>query len=213
MNEACILRFMHKHSSRFGAHLRKLRVQRGIGLTKLAMTIGISPTYLSKIERGEMPSPAERQVVALANVLGQDKDVFLAMAGRIPSDLPAIIKKHPREYAALLRALRNIRGPDMHTLFDSLIRDDALVRAGSVGPFAIVEMKRSGIDPKECDQIERYKEMLARIDYKPLARSKATFEAKIGNRRIDLLLTDAASQDAKLVKPSTRPRKQRVRGG
>lgn len=87
---------MVKPSGRFGAHLRRLREKQGIGLRKLATTIGISPTYLSKIERGEMPPPAERQVVALARTLGQDPDVFLAMADKIASDLPAIIEKHPR---------------------------------------------------------------------------------------------------------------------
>jgi transcriptional regulator with XRE-family HTH domain len=172
------------------------------------MTIGISPTYLSKIERGEMPPPAEQQVVALANVLGQDTDVFLAMAGRIASDLPAIIKKHPRQYASLLRALRNIRKSDLHTLFDRLFSDNALARSGSVGPFTIVEMKRSGADPKEWDrQLAEYKEMLARIDYKPLTGATGVFEAKIGDRKIDLLLADAHSQRTKLVKTSARQRK------
>ena len=109
---------MLKHGSRFGAHLRKLRVQRGIGLRKMAMIIGISPTYLSKIERGEMPPPAEEQVVALAKILEQDTDVFLGMAGRIASDLAPIIKKHPREYAGLLRGLRKLRKQDFRLFFD-----------------------------------------------------------------------------------------------
>ena len=161
---------MHKHSSRFGAHLRKLRVQRGIGLTKLAMTIGISPTYLSKIERGEMPPPAEEQVVALAGILGQDKDVFLGMAGRIPSDLPPIIKKHPREYAGLLRALRNIRKQDFYVLFDVIGPDRGFDAIGPDGE--IIQFKRNEATPEEADRrIARYKAMLARIDRKPLALS------------------------------------------
>jgi transcriptional regulator with XRE-family HTH domain len=153
---------MHKPGNRFGAYLRKLRVQRDIGLRKLAMTIGISPTYLSKIERGDMPPPAEEQVVALADILGQDKDVFLGIAGRIASDLPSIIKKHPREYAALLRALRNTRKVDLYILLDALKGQ-------------IVEFKSwSGTREEAERQVAEYKALLARIDQKPLVFSRTT---------------------------------------
>jgi HTH-type transcriptional regulator, competence development regulator len=171
MGEACILRSMLKHDSRFGAHLRKLRVQRGIGLRKLAMTVGISATYLSKVERGEMPPPAERQVLALARILGQDEDVFLGMAGRIASDLPAIIKKHPREYAGLLRALRNIRKQDFYVLFDTIGPDLGFDAIGPDGE--LIQFKRYEATPEEAArQFAEYKAMLARIDRKPLALSR-----------------------------------------
>jgi HTH-type transcriptional regulator, competence development regulator len=203
MNEACILRFMHKHRSRFGAHLRKLRVQRGIGLTKLAMTIGISPTYLSKIERGEMPPPAERQVVALAKVLGQDKDVFLGMAGRVASDLPAIIQKNPSKYAALVRALRKFRGADFDILF-------AALEPG--GPIA-VEFKRPGGSLEEAGrQIDEYKAMLSRIDCKPLVLSRTAAGAKASSGRIDLIISgDANKGGTSPLQSPGRGRKRRVR--
>jgi len=189
---------MGKTDTRFGDQLRRLRLQRGIGLSKLARAIGISPTYLSKIERGELPPPAERQVVAISKILGLDEDVFLAMAGRIASDLPAIIKDHPSEYAALLRAFRNLRGSDLRVFCES------------VGRFTIVDMKRSGANPEECDrQIAMYKEMLGRIDYKPLARLRKAVEAKVGNQRIDLLLADSGPHHTKLIKVPGPRRKQR----
>jgi transcriptional regulator with XRE-family HTH domain len=132
------------------------------------MTVGISPTYLSKIERGEMPPPAERQVVALADILGQDRDVFLGVAGRIPSDLPPIIKKHPREYAALVRALRNIREQDFYVLFNA-------IGAGfdAIGPDGeIMQVKHRGTSEEADRRLAEYKAMLARIDYKPIALSR-----------------------------------------
>ena len=159
---------MVKNRNRFGAHLRKLRVGRGVGLRKLATTVGISATYLSKVERGEMPPPAERQVVALADILGQDRDVFLGVAGRIPSDLPPIIKKHPREYAALVRALRNIRKQDFYVLFNA-------IGAGfdAIGPGGeIMQLKYRGT-PEEADRrLAEYEAMRARIDYKPIVLSR-----------------------------------------
>jgi len=190
----CILNLMLKRGNRFGAHLRKLRVQQGIGLRKLAMAIGISPTYLSLVEREEMPPPAERQVVALADALGQNRDVFLGIAGKVPSDLPVIIRKHPREYAALLRGLRRLREEDFPLLFDALV----------------VEFKRWTGTPEEADrQIAEYKAMLERIDYKALVRS-TTVEAKIGNRRIDLLLTNSASSRARLPKVPSQARRRKA---
>ena len=42
----------------------------------------------------------------LANELGQDPDVFLAMAGKVSSDLQEIIRKRPRVFAELIRQLK-----------------------------------------------------------------------------------------------------------
>jgi HTH-type transcriptional regulator, competence development regulator len=191
---------MRKHGNRFGVHLRKLRVQRGMGLRKLAKTMGISPTYLSRIERGEVPPPAERQVIALANILGQDKDVFLGMAGRIPSDLPAIIQKNPSKYAALLRALRKFRGADFDLLFDSL------------GGQIAVEFKRSRGSPEEAGrQIDEYKAMLSRIDSEALVLSRTAAGAKTKSRS-DLIISRGSNIDgANPLQSSRRGRKQRAR--
>jgi len=177
---ACILQFMVGQDSGFGAHLRKLRVKQGLGLRQLAKTIGVSPTYLSLVEQGKLAPPAERQVVALAKKLGQEEDVFLAMAGRIASDLPGIVKKHPRLYAHLLRAFRNLREKDLHALVDTL---EAL-ESGAVA----VEFKHWRGTSEEAErQVAEYRDMLSRIDYKALARSKGILEAKIGDRKIDIL--------------------------
>lgn len=198
---------MVEHGSRFGAHLRKLRVQRGIGLRKLAMTIGISPTYLSMVEQGKMPPPAERQVVALAKILGQDKDVFLGLAGRVASDLPAIIHKNPSKYAALVRALRKFRGADFDILF-------AVLEPG--GPIA-VEFKRSGGSLEEAGrQIDEYKAMkamLSRIDSKPLVLSRTAAGARKSGGRIDLSISGGANMGGTTPLQSPgRGRKRGVRG-
>lgn len=84
--------------------MRALRLRRGIGLRSFARQLGISPTYLSKIERGEFPPPAEEKVVSIADALGEDRDVMLALAGRVASDLVEIIRRYPRELAIFLRS-------------------------------------------------------------------------------------------------------------
>jgi DNA-binding XRE family transcriptional regulator len=46
---------------RFGALVRREREAKEIGLREMAKTIGVSPTYLSKVERDEFPPPRRRQ--------------------------------------------------------------------------------------------------------------------------------------------------------
>ncbi len=87
----------------FGATLRRLRMARKMGLREFAAKVGLSPTYISKIERDEFLPPAEDKVKAMAIILRQDPDEFLALAGRLPSDLSEILKLRQREMVALLR--------------------------------------------------------------------------------------------------------------
>ena len=88
---------------KFGATIRALREQRQISLRKFADKVGISPTYLSKVERDEFPPPGEETIKQMAEALGQDPDELLALAGKVSSDLPAIIQQRPREMASFLR--------------------------------------------------------------------------------------------------------------
>ena len=91
-------------SLEFGATVRKEREAKSISLRKFAAMVNMSPTYLSKVERGEFPPPAEEKVVAIANALDQNPDELLALAGRVASDLDQIIQEQPTEMATFLRA-------------------------------------------------------------------------------------------------------------
>ncbi len=88
---------------KFGATIRALREKQQISLRKFADKVGISPTYLSKVERDEFPPPGEKKIKEIAEALGQDPDELLALAGKVSSDLPAIIQQRPREMASFLR--------------------------------------------------------------------------------------------------------------
>lgn len=90
---------------KFGRTIRKLREERGVSIAEFAKKVGMSPTYLAPIERDVFPPPAEAKVVRIAKALDQDPDEFLALAGRIASDLERVVLKHPKETAALLRAV------------------------------------------------------------------------------------------------------------
>ncbi len=101
---------------KFGAFIRREREAREIGLREMAKMIGVSPTYLSKVERDEFPPPAEDRVKAIAKIIGRDADELLALAGRVASDLSEIIKQNPREMAALLRTAKGLTADDMARL-------------------------------------------------------------------------------------------------
>lgn len=95
----------------FGDHIRKAREalqagDRTFSLRHVAARIGIEPAYLSKIERGVFPPPSEEVIVKLSEVLGEDPDVLLALAGKLSSDLQQIIMQRPKLFADLLRQLR-----------------------------------------------------------------------------------------------------------
>ncbi len=99
----------------FGDHLRNVRKllrqeDRRYSLRQVAQRIDVEPSYLSKIERGEVAPPSEATTVKLAKELGQDPDVLLAMAGKVSSDLQEIIRKRPELFAELIRQLK--KAPD-----------------------------------------------------------------------------------------------------
>ncbi len=101
---------------KFGALVRREREAKEIGLREMAKMIGFSPTYLSRVERGEVPPPAEDRVKRIAEILDRDPDALLALAGRVASDLTDIIRRRPREMADFLRAARGLTAEDMARL-------------------------------------------------------------------------------------------------
>jgi transcriptional regulator with XRE-family HTH domain len=103
-------------SEKFGEFVRRERLEKEIGLREMAKIIGVSPTYLSKVERNEFPPPAEDKVRKIAEIIGCDVDELLARAGRVSSDLSDIIKQHPRELAALLRTTKGLSVDEMTRL-------------------------------------------------------------------------------------------------
>jgi transcriptional regulator with XRE-family HTH domain len=107
---------MRAGSAKFGEFIRRERLAREIGLREMAKMIGVSPTYLSKVERDEFAPPTEEKVRAIARIIESDPDQLLAMAGRVSADVTDIIKRHPTELSALLRTAGGLTADDIAQL-------------------------------------------------------------------------------------------------
>jgi transcriptional regulator with XRE-family HTH domain len=107
---------MAKVNETFGERVRRKRMEKQITLRKFAEMIEVSPTYVSQIERDEFDPPPENRIKAMAEILGENMDELLALAKRVPSDLPAILQKHPKEVATFLRTAKGFSREDWERL-------------------------------------------------------------------------------------------------
>lgn len=73
-----------KKTNEFGEYLRKIRKnEKGMSLRDFAELTGVSFSHLSKIERGEH-TPSKATVEIIADVLKEDKNKLLLLAGYAP---------------------------------------------------------------------------------------------------------------------------------
>ena len=108
----------------FGEHVRRLREalaasDPAFSLRQVAARCGVTPAYLSRVERGDVAPPGEETLVKLAQELGEDPDVLLALAGKISADLRAVVLARPQLFAELIRSLKSM--PDHAVL--RIVRD------------------------------------------------------------------------------------------
>lgn len=97
--------------NKFGQFLRNLRESYGIdntnySLRKVAKRLEVEPSYLSKIER-DLENPSEELINKIAIEFSQDKNVLLAMTGKVSQELQMIILKNPVVFAQLLNSLKD----------------------------------------------------------------------------------------------------------
>jgi len=100
----------------FGTVLREKRLEKGHSLRKFAQLIGVSPTYLSQVEQGNVDPPTADRVKRMAEILEENVDEWTALAGRLTEDLPAIIHESPTDVPDLLRAVRGMTADQIRRL-------------------------------------------------------------------------------------------------
>ena len=88
----------------FGETIRELRVAQDLGLRETAGKVGISPAYLSRIERGKESPPNPDIIKAIARNLAADPDVLFRLSSSTDPELTDYMHNQP-EVLQLLRFL------------------------------------------------------------------------------------------------------------
>ena len=92
----------------FGERIKELRVKKGFGLREFAKKVGISATYLSKMERDKDPPPAEGKIIKMAGLLGADQNELLALAKKLPPQFKEAFMKNPTYTRKIPEFLRTV---------------------------------------------------------------------------------------------------------
>ena len=106
----CVLRntkqwFIIVTMKHFGETIRELRVAQDLGLRETATRIGISPAYLSRIERGKERPPRPEIIKELAKVLAADPDVLFRLSSSTDPEVVGFLHNQP-EVMNLLRFIK-----------------------------------------------------------------------------------------------------------
>lgn len=88
-----------------GQRIKRMRTERKLGLRQTARNVGISAAYLSRVENGKEPAiPAEETLRRIAQVIGDDFDELMHLAGRITNEVRDVVKADPGMPEFLRRA-------------------------------------------------------------------------------------------------------------
>ncbi len=90
----------------FGEIIRDLRVAQDLGLRETATKVGISPAYLSRIERGKESPPRPEIIKELAKVLAADPDVLFRLSSSTDPEVVSFLHDYP-EIMNLLRFIKD----------------------------------------------------------------------------------------------------------
>ena len=86
----------------FGDILRQLRGKSGIGIKRLAPELGVTYSYLSKLENNQI-RPSEDLVGRVADYFHYDRDRLLLAADKVPPEILQILREHPNDALDFLR--------------------------------------------------------------------------------------------------------------
>lgn len=92
----------------FGQALCELRRSKGVSQRELAKKVSVDFSYISKLENDRIPPPAADTIVKICDVLGTLPDEFLALTGKMPSDIKEIFSANPAAMQ-FLRTAKTLR--------------------------------------------------------------------------------------------------------
>ena len=107
----------------FGETIREMREAQGMGLRTAAERLGISPAYLSRVERGKERPPRPELVKRMAALLGGSSDLLFRLAESTDPDLAEYIHLVPNvpEFLRTARELK-LTSEDFEALIEEVRR-------------------------------------------------------------------------------------------
>lgn len=85
----------------FGARVRQLRFQKQLTQRELAVRLGVSVSYVCKVETEKLhfgDYPSEKFIHKLAGELGADEDELLLLADKVPATIRQRIRERPEAF-------------------------------------------------------------------------------------------------------------------
>jgi transcriptional regulator with XRE-family HTH domain len=86
----------------FGTVLRSLRQEAGLGIKRLAPELGVTYSYLSKLETNQS-HPSAEFVNRVSDYFGYDRNLLLLSADKVPPEILLILQERPDEAIDFLR--------------------------------------------------------------------------------------------------------------
>lgn len=107
----------------FGETIREMREAQDMGLRAAAERLGISPAYLSRIERGKEHPPKPDVIKRIATLLGGDPDLLFRLAESTDPSLAEYIHLMPNVPEFLRTAMaQKLTSEDFEALIQEIKR-------------------------------------------------------------------------------------------
>lgn len=173
-----------------GPFLRQARLRRQVSLRDVALEAGVSPMYLSLLERGACGSPKDDKLRALARVLGTQEAPLFATAGRVHPSIAQIILRHPAEWTALIEAGKNLGSAQLGKL-----RDVILASAGAGERASEVDARKRQMPHlrKQGEQVAPDRTHVDAYNWGPLAAPAK--DAKIRREQLRAIVEAAEKEE------------------
>ena len=110
----------------FGKRLSRYRRNHPdkLSIREVARRAGIDVSYLSRMEKEEVPPPRTDVILRLAATLGvRDSDELLLLAKKIPPDIEDIIRDHSDEIPSFLRTAKGLSQEEWNKLTNYVKRN------------------------------------------------------------------------------------------
>lgn len=78
--------------------------------------VSVSSTDISQLEQEKIDLPTAEPAAKMAQILGENDDEWIALAGRVPDDFEGIIQKEPIGMPALLSEANGLTAEQLQKL-------------------------------------------------------------------------------------------------